>query len=439
MQEVSYRQVFLSRVPLIFVFFSGIGFSIQTLIVKVLTEQNFHASFQCIFFRGIIQLVFASCFIFWNTDRPYDAKKGLNLFGDTFMIKAMLLGRSLAGFGSIAFSFLATELISIGDSTILMMLSPMIAAGLSYLILKENLGPAEVFGTVVSLLGAVLVAKPPIIFGHTSDNPTSFYTGVTYALIAALSAASAFIFVRILGTTAKMPWANVCFCQAIAQIVLAGPSLYMFGQHVRFDLSVFQFGLIVLAGLVGAWSQIIMTIGMQREKSAAASAMRMSDVAFGYMWQVLFTRDKVNLLSVTGAVLITSSILVIVFFKPATPPPVAATDESDSSNKDDAANEDNEGELSVIEMQALARAVHSIAHVMQQDGEDDECSDPFGEGGNAGDLEGDHDVYKNKQESIRSPLPGLIAARFNYGNFAAGGAHQYRSLKDADEEGEGGV
>jgi drug/metabolite transporter (DMT)-like permease len=427
-----------ASLPLFFVFLSGIGFSIQSLIIKIMSEQGYHGSFQIIFFRGFIQMILASLFIYWDEDRLKG--EGSRLFGNTWWVRLMLFGRATCGFGGIAFVFLATELISIGDATVLVMLSPLLTAVLGFLFLGESVGVPVVCGSAFSLFGAVLVAKPPFLFGHnTEENSPNFYTGVLYALVAAMCAACAYIFVRILGTTAKMPWANVCFCQAIAQIVLAVPGAIAFGQHIRFDLSVFQFGLIVLAGLVGAWSQIIMTIGMQREKSAAASAMRMSDVAFGYMWQVLFTRDKVNLLSVTGAVLITSSILVIVFFKPATPPPAAATDESDSSNKDDAANEDNEGELSVIEMQALARAVHSIAHVMQQDGEDDECSDPFGEGGNAGDLEGDHDVYKNKQESIRSPLPGLIAARFNYGNFAAGGAHQYRSLKDADEEGEGGV
>lgn len=35
------------RLPLIYVFLSGLGFSIQTLIVKVLSEDSYHASFHC--------------------------------------------------------------------------------------------------------------------------------------------------------------------------------------------------------------------------------------------------------------------------------------------------------------------------------------------------------------------------------------------------------
>lgn len=57
------------------------------------------------------------------------------------------------------------------------------------------------------------------------------------------------------------------------------------------------------------------TTGMQREKSASATAMRMSDVLFGFLWQGLFTSDGVHYLSLLGAFMISSSIVVIVAFK----------------------------------------------------------------------------------------------------------------------------
>ena len=73
--------------------------------------------------------------------------------------------------------------------------------------------------------------------------------------------------------------------------------------------------MLAAGGIIGAVSQIMMTLGMQREKSAAATAMRMSDVVFGFVWQSLFTQDPVSILSVTGAVLVASSILIVVVFK----------------------------------------------------------------------------------------------------------------------------
>ena len=100
------------------------------------------------------------------------------------------------------------------------------------------------------------------------------------------------------------------------QIILSIPCSYAWKQEPTLDLTAFQVFAILGASLLGAFSQIAMTVGMQKEKSATATAMRMSDVVFGYIWQVLFTHDNViNSLSLAGAVLIMCSILGLVVYK----------------------------------------------------------------------------------------------------------------------------
>lgn len=208
------------------------------------------------------------------------------------------------------------------------MLSPMIASILSYFILGEPWKLPEFFATVLSLIGATCVAKPPFIFGYNEEervDPHSFFVGVFTALFSACCAGGAFICVRILGTTAKMPWPWVTFSQAIAQIVMSVPLMYFLGVRGVDGLDWYKSLLILSGAFVGAWSQAAMTIGMQREKSATATAMRMSDVVFGFIWQVLFTVDPVSPLSVLGAVLVTGSILVVVVFKPKPEPPKETT------------------------------------------------------------------------------------------------------------------
>ena len=121
-----------------------------------------------------------------------------------------------------------------------------------------------------------------------------------------------------------MPWANVCLAQAIGQVLLSPPSLLVSGQSLRLDVITFRiFGLIFIAGFIGAWSQISMTIGMQKEKSALATGMRMSDVLFGFIWQALFTSDSLNPLSVVGALLVTSSVVGLIMAKAYSPGQVA--------------------------------------------------------------------------------------------------------------------
>ncbi len=263
-------------------------------------------------------MVIVSFFIYFDDDRA----KGLgpNLFGNSWRVKWILFLRSFTGYGSIACAFLAAEYMSIGDSTVLVMMSPLIAAFLSFWILGEPWRIPEFIGTVLSVIGAVLVIKPPFLFGHSVTQNSkvddgSFFTGVFFALTSAVCAAFAFIFIRILGTTAKMPWANVCFAQAIGQLALSPPSLYLYGEHFEYKLPLVDYILIFSGGFIGAWSQIAMTLGMQREKSATATAMRMSDVLFGFIWQLAFTSDHASVYSVIGAMLVTCSILIIVVLK----------------------------------------------------------------------------------------------------------------------------
>jgi len=132
----------------------------------------------------------------------------------------------------------------------------------------------------------------------------------------------------MLGTTAKTPWANVCLAQALGQILLSPPSLILSGQQLRVDLPFSLFGIMFIAGFIGAWSQIAMTVGMQREKSALATGMRMSDVVAGFTWQAIFTNEAVTGLSIAGALLVVISTLILVLAKAYYPPTPAREEDS---------------------------------------------------------------------------------------------------------------
>lgn len=358
----------VDRLPLLYVFLSGIGFSIQALMIKLLSERGFHGSFLCVFLRGSVQLVLSSVFIYYDKERlpskeildTGDAvqagsagREGVRLFGNTPYVRWILFLRSFTGFGGILFAFLSIELIALGDSTVLQMLSTVLCAIIGCCVLNEPWRLPEFCATIVSLVGAILVVKPPIIFGSSHAQSSSFYLGVIYSLLACVTSACAYIFIRILGTTAKMPWANVVFAQAIGQVLLSFPSSYLFRQPLHLQQYSWQeYSVVCLVGVVGAFSQILMTIGMQREKSAAATAMRMSDLLFGFIWQALFTADEVSSMSVAGALLVSSSILIIVLCKQSEvvvnddsiyDDSICTETQSESTQEDN--DEDTEGEL----------------------------------------------------------------------------------------------
>lgn len=208
--------------PLFLVFLSGIGFSIQTLFIKLLSvDDGFSGSFQIIFFRGLTQLALASLFIRCSKAEDRDVP----LFGGSNRIRLLLFLRSFFGYLGIAFAFLSVERLPIGDSTVLVMLSPLFASMASFVMLGEPWRGGEFLATLVSLSGVVLVARPPFFFadaaaGSSPPDPT----GVLFALIAAVSAGMAYTIVRMLGTTAKMPWGEcegVCMnlCYACSSLI----------------------------------------------------------------------------------------------------------------------------------------------------------------------------------------------------------------------------
>jgi drug/metabolite transporter (DMT)-like permease len=303
-------------IPLFLVFMSGFGFSIQGLIIKILEEHGFSASFELIVIRGIIQSCVSYAIIEYNRRGGETAQ----LFGENNYSRFILGLRAVFGWGGISFGFLAIEHLPIADASVLLMQSPVLAAVLSYLILGEPWRLPEFCSTLVSMTGVVLIARPHFIFDHISsvdadDDGKYDSLGPLFGLLAALSAGSAFVMVRLLGTSAKMPWANVGFATSLAQCLLSIPLVFLSGQKFDMSLGLFEWSLLLFGGVVGTVSQLAMTIGMQREKSASASAMRTSDVLFAFIWQILFTSDPVTAMSIVGAVLVMTGVMIIVGFK----------------------------------------------------------------------------------------------------------------------------
>ena len=118
--------------PLSLVALSGLGFSIQGVSIKILAQDTgFSASFQLIFFRGLVQSMLSLYFI-----RKYNytnangngggegkqhidsiSEPDVELFGPTPFVRKMLAGRSIVGYGGIAFAFLGIERLPVGTYT----------------------------------------------------------------------------------------------------------------------------------------------------------------------------------------------------------------------------------------------------------------------------------------------------------------------------------
>jgi drug/metabolite transporter (DMT)-like permease len=218
------------------------------------------------FFRGGIQATLSSLFIL--RDRQHgDTSK---LFGDTTYASMVLLARTILGFLGMTFAFLAVEYMPVADASVLVMQSPVLAAIMSYFILGEPWRRAEFAATAVSMVGVLLISRPHFLWKYidpsasTADSNVHYSSvGPIYGVLGALGASGSFVCVRMLGTKAKMPWANVAFAASLGQFILSMPMIFLSGQALRLDMALWKWAMLLTGGVVGSFSQFAMTIGSQ--------------------------------------------------------------------------------------------------------------------------------------------------------------------------------
>jgi len=313
--QVKYKSCYrllseMSFFPLFLVFLSGIGFSTQALVIKKLTSHyDFTSSSQIVFFRGFVQLIISFFLVLRNSRSTATPLTLSSFFGAKRTTTYVLLTRATFGYIGICGSFYSLLTIPMGDSTTLIMLSTIWSSLLAVFFLGEKGTCYLLMAIPTAFVGVILIVQPSFIFAGSSLNPT----GVLAAIIGSGGAAIAYICVRMLGTSSPMYWSAVTFNQGLGQTVYAVPTLYLLNQTFVWDAHIIA--ACCLLGVIGTASQACMTMGMQREKSALTSVMRMSDILASFCFQLAFTDETANAVTVGGAALVVSGVLIILWGK----------------------------------------------------------------------------------------------------------------------------
>jgi drug/metabolite transporter (DMT)-like permease len=169
---------------LFLVFFCGLGFTIQKLIIRSLSLAGFRFSLECICLRGLIQMFLVSFVIYYVHFTSYS--NGPRLLGNNYFTIFVMFLRGLFGYIGLLFQFLAAERLPVGDCTVLVMLSPTIAAIFGRIFLGEPWLFGEFICTILAICGIVLVIQPGFIFGFETSGALNSL-GVMYAIISAVA------------------------------------------------------------------------------------------------------------------------------------------------------------------------------------------------------------------------------------------------------------
>nr|CAD7203921.1 unnamed protein product [Timema douglasi] len=228
--------------------------------------------------------------------------------------RIMLILRSFVGTTGLMLSFYAFRHMPLADASVVVFSVPVFVAIFAYLFLKEPCGLFNAISVVLTLIGVVLITRPPLLFGHSvpalasSEEVTnsSDIWGAIAAFSATLFGANAYVLLRALKglhfSVIMTNFGSFALIQTLAVTWSLGAlCLPRCGEDrlLVVALALFSFG-----------GQILLTIALQLEQAGPVAIARSADIVFAFIWQVIFFKEVPNHYSIGGAVLVTSSVML---------------------------------------------------------------------------------------------------------------------------------
>lgn len=149
---------------------SSLCFAFISVFVKVAGQT--HDVFEITFWRSVIMVSFVGSFL------VYTGKAGNILKADW---KKQLL-RGTSGLIAMLFIFYAFTLLPLAEAQTLIFANPLIIVILSWILLKEKVGPHRIVATIIGFLGIILVLRPEAIssvFGGAIALAGAFFYATT--------------------------------------------------------------------------------------------------------------------------------------------------------------------------------------------------------------------------------------------------------------------
>jgi drug/metabolite transporter (DMT)-like permease len=228
--------------------------------------------------------------------------------------RKLLLLRGTFGFLGLSSVFYAVTHLPLAEATVLQYMYPPLTVLLASLALREPFDGRVLISMLISLVGLLLVAQPPVLFGHSAA-PLDPY-GVLAACLGAIFSACAYVTVRTLGQ-GEHPTVIVLYFPLVA---LPG-SLITLLPHVVMPEGIewLWLGLLGCATQVG---QVSVTRGLSSGAAGRMAAFAYVQVPFAGLWGIWLFHEHPTPLSLLGAALIIAAALLNL--RVSTPPPPAA-------------------------------------------------------------------------------------------------------------------
>ncbi|KAJ7334800.1 hypothetical protein DFH08DRAFT_879438 [Mycena albidolilacea] len=232
-------------------------------------------------------------------------------------VRVLLVFRGITGFVGLDGTYFALQYLSLSDVTVLSFLVPMCTAISGSFFLKETFTKREALAGVCSLFGVVLIARPHFLFGSPDGSSTieekhrTF--GIGIALSGVVGSTGAMTSIRAIGQRAHPMHLLASF--SIQSVIAASVIMVILRQPFVFPTRLAWLGLLAVIGILGFGSQILLTMGFQRETAGRASMALYTQIIFASILERIFFQTRPTVLSFIGALIIMSSAIYVALTK----------------------------------------------------------------------------------------------------------------------------
>ncbi|WP_254712897.1 DMT family transporter [Polaribacter sp. NJDZ03] len=274
-----------SSKAIFYMIFSVIAFSLMNTVVKFLNDFS---AYQIVFFRSIGTLFFTV---------PLILKAKIPILGKN---KKLLFIRGLAGVISLTTFFQALNYLAIGTAVSLRYTSPIFAAILALIFLKEKIKLVQWFLFLLSFAG-VLVIKG---FGGDVDS-----MGIILVLLSAISLGVIFVVIRKIGDT-ENPLVIINYFMVMA---------FVFGGIMSINNwknpNLVEWLLLLSLGIFGYVGQLYMTKALQSHETNVIAPLKYLEVIFMIVIGAFWFGEIYTLWTLLGVFLIMFGLLYNIYLK----------------------------------------------------------------------------------------------------------------------------
>ncbi|KAF8225183.1 hypothetical protein L208DRAFT_1368476 [Tricholoma matsutake] len=238
-------------------------------------------------------------------------------------VRMLLALRGVSGFVGVLGLYFSLNYLSLSDASVLTFLVPLGTGFSASRFLGERFTKMEVFA-IFSLLGVVLIAHPPFLFGdsETASGPLLLIDGgekgtaaerllaVGGALLGVAGTVGTYTSLRAIGHRAHPLHAMVSYCTqsvivgSIMMLIMAEPVVI----PTNWEWSALLFG----TAIGGICAQTLLTVGFVYETAGRGALGIYSQMMFAMMLQWIFFHSLPSTLSFIGSFIIITSTLFVV-------------------------------------------------------------------------------------------------------------------------------